>query len=54
MPAEQLQIDDAANYELRARVRQFLALQHFPSLRKLDVTAFGDTVFLRGSVPSFR
>jgi osmotically-inducible protein OsmY len=49
MSADQLQIDDV----LCARVREFLALQHFPSLRKLGVTACGDTVVLYGSVPSF-
>ena len=53
MSVKQQQIDDAADHELCARVRQFLALQHFPSLRKLDLTACGDTIVLYGSVPSF-
>jgi hypothetical protein len=53
MSVNQQQIADTADYELCARVRQFLALQHFPSLRKLDVTACGDTIVLYGSVPSF-
>lgn len=53
MITEQLVVDDAANAELRSRVKQFLASQHFASFRNLDVTVSGDGVALHGCVPSF-
>ena len=53
MIAEQLLVDDAANAELRDRVKQFLASQHFASFRKLDVVVVGDSVVLQGDVPNF-
>lgn len=53
MITEQLLVDDAANAELRDRVKQFLASQHFTSFRKLEVIVLGDSVVLHGCVPSF-
>jgi hypothetical protein len=53
MTEEQLQIDDKALSDLCARIKQFLALQHFPSFRQLEVTMSDDTVILDGRVPSF-
>ena len=53
MIAEQLLVDNAANSELRDRVKQFLASQHFMSFRKLVVIVSGDSVVLQGCVHSF-
>lgn len=53
MVTEKLLVDDAADAELRDRVKQFLGSQHFASFRKLDVGILGDSVILDGSVPSF-
>ncbi len=53
MTAEQMLIDDAAQAELCGRVQQFLASQHFPSMRTLEVTVSGDTVILDGCIPNF-
>jgi len=53
MIAEQLLIEDAADSEIRDRVKQFLASQHFTSFRKLVVIVSGDSVVLQGCVPSF-
>lgn len=53
MIAEQLLVDDAADAELRDRIKQFLASQHFASFRKLDVIVLGDSVILQGFVPNF-
>lgn len=53
MITEQLVVDNAANAELRDRVKQFLASQHFASFRKLDVNVCGDGVVLHGCVPNF-
>ena len=53
MITEQLLVDDAANAELRDRVKQFLGSQHFASFRRLDVGILGDSVILDGSVRSF-
>ena len=39
--------------ELCGRVKQFLEAQHFNSFRKIDVQASGDSVVLKGSMPSF-
>ena len=53
MTMEPLMIDNATQIDLCGRVQQFMALQHYPSLRKLNVTVSGDTVFLEGCIPSF-
>ena len=53
MTAEHLLIEHSAQIDLCDRVKQFLDLQHFSSMRKLEVTAFGDTVVLDGCTPSF-
>lgn len=53
MIAEQSLVEDAANSELRDRVKQFLASQHFMSFRKLDVIVSGDSVVLQGCVYSY-
>lgn len=44
---------DEVSAELRDRVKQFLASQHYVSFRKLEVTTMGDRVVLQGSIPSF-
>ena len=53
MIAEQLLVDDAADAELRDRVKQFLGSQHFASFRKLDVIVSGDSVFCMVAYPAF-
>jgi osmotically-inducible protein OsmY len=44
---------DKGSAELRDRVKQFLASQHYASFRKLEITTLGDRVVLQGSIPSF-
>jgi hypothetical protein len=53
MITQPLLIDDPASVELRDRVKQFLASQHFVSFRKLEVIVSGDSVVLHGCVPTF-
>lgn len=53
MCAEDLLVEDAANAELRNRVKQSLGSQHFASFRNLDVGIVGDSVILDGALPSF-
>jgi hypothetical protein len=50
MIANKTRVDEA---ELRQRIKQLLASQHFASFRKLDVTVVGDGIVLAGCVPSF-
>jgi BON domain len=53
MAAEKLSVNGATRTELCDRVKRFLALQHFPSIRRLEVSMFEDAVVLDGRIPSF-
>lgn len=53
--AQRADLDSTARYDqdLRQRVSAFLAGQHRPSLRHLNVDASEGVVTLRGNVPTF-
>jgi hypothetical protein len=46
-------VGDDANSELRDRVKQFLASQHFASFRRLEVIVLRDSIVLHGFIPTF-
>ena len=53
MTADHLPVDAATHTELSDRVKRYLSLQHFPGMRRLEVSVFEDTVVLDGCIPSF-
>jgi osmotically-inducible protein OsmY len=53
MPLGTVTLETVLGGELQNRVSAFLKGCHHLALRSLDVEVYGDTVVLRGSVPTF-